>query len=114
MNSIALPQFVTRSLTEEDAPPWVGDETMPEYDRDDPYGHMGRPKNVVDFFWRLGYDLNNHDDFRRLADDFRWMANERRRAEESKPRRFSAAMTVLAAILGASATAVISWFLGKH
>lgn len=119
MNSFTLPEIVTKSLM--DASPWVGEELMPEYDREDPYGQQGRPKNVVEFFWRLGYDLNNHDDFRRLADNFRWIERAREeaerdqaRAEERRPRRFNAAMGIFAAVVGSALTAVISWFLSKH
>lgn len=117
---------------------WVGAEAMPSDDdrnRREDYGRhdqSSRPKNVADLFWRMGFDINESRDLRRLHDAFnwlmeeqkraeeraaafRWLAEEKRKADERWPHRFTIIVAVCTAFMGAIATGAMQWLMNlKH
>ncbi len=82
-----------------------------QYNRRD---QNGQPKNVADIFWRMGYDINNAEDLKRLAADFRWVSDEREKASERWPHRFTLYVSIVTALIGSAATAVMQWLVNRH
>lgn len=64
-----------------------------------------RDNSVIPTFFRLGYDLENPEDFRALADDLAFL---RKRRTEREGRR-----KLRATIVGAVAMASLGWFFGE-
>lgn len=66
-----------------------------------------------DIFFRIGYDITDADDLRRLADDLRW-ASEKREASEQRSLATTKTFWVLVAgAVGPVVTLVFQWIV-KH
>ena len=70
-------------------------------------------EELREVFYRLGYDLGESDDMRRLAEDLRWVSERRTRQAKSSANMWRMIWVSIAAVLGPVATVTVQWFVNR-
>ena len=73
-----------------------------------------RINNLPDFFFRIGYDIGDPEEVRRLAEDLRWVSERREASEKRWAFRNRAIWALILAALGPPITVVAQWFVNRY
>ena len=70
-------------------------------------------EEIHDLLFRLGYDLHDPADMRKLADDLEWASKKREREAKSAASLAGAVWLFVTAVVGSLATVFGQWLVAK-
>jgi len=76
-------------------------------------GAMDHRYDTITLFRELGYDLNDHEERRRLAEDLRWAAEKRKQEITFKSQRWGLLVSLALVAIGSGLAVLSNWVSKK-